>query len=388
MMKRRSGLSTIKFVKNNKKKVFIVVISLTICIMCMYIVNFMLQSIKESGKPICENIPRKVIYARLSNKTLGVSTQGMTEEEATEAIRNKREEFIKKLESVDSIRNVYYTQCLNGVIRNVVGEYWYNQPLLDVEEIPDYLDFIGAKLISGRLPQTDGEIVLDSVVMKNNGYQVGDYYLKDVWDEGFKIVGELESDSYALCGTANGFMNSGWYFVIEHDGSIQDLYKVLEKIGVNTCEDDVIEDAIHVKQDYDREVGNIIDSIVDYMFLGVAILVAFAILILFISFIRERQNELCLYRSIGFSRGDIYILMMKELGFMFGLSVVLSVIATYGMMVFMKAVMFVPRGLICAYYYPDSIIAIIAMLVLILGILQLPVIYTISRIRTVDKMED
>jgi hypothetical protein len=57
-------------------------------------------------------------------------------------------------------------------------------------------------------------------------------------------------------------------------------------------------------------------------------------------------------------------------------------------MVFMRAVMFVPRGLICAYYYPDSIIAIIAMLVLILGILQLPVIYTISRIRTVDKMED
>jgi hypothetical protein len=42
----------------------------------------------------------------------------------------------------------------------------------------------------------------------------------------------------------------------------------------------------------------------------------------------------------------------------------------------------------CGLFSRPMWINLFVMLVLILGILQLPVIYTISRIRTVDKMED
>ena len=121
-MKNVSGLSAVRFVKNNKRKVSVIIAALTICIMALYIVNFMLQSIKETFKPLCFEQPKKVIFIQLGTSALGIDASSYTQDELNEKVNEAREKAKETMESMPGVKKVYFSQCINSVINACVGQ--------------------------------------------------------------------------------------------------------------------------------------------------------------------------------------------------------------------------------------------------------------------------
>ena len=62
-------------------------------------------------------------------------------------------------------------------------------------------------------------------------------------------------------------------------------------------------------------------SAVVMFFLGVTMLIAY------VSFLRNRMNEYCLYASIGYRRFEVYGLMMREMALLFLSGLVAGILA-------------------------------------------------------------
>ena len=105
-------------------------------------------------------------------------------------------------------------------------------------------------------------------------------------------------------------------------------------------------------------------------------------------YLRDRHNEWCLYCSIGYSRKEIYSLVMRELLFVFGIALVIGIGLAAAAVVAIDFFMLTPQGLKCKYFYPDAIVEILCAYVLLVGALQIPIRYALHRIRTIDAMDD
>ena len=108
----------------------------------------------------------------------------------------------------------------------------------------------------------------------------------------------------------------------------------------------------------------------------------------YISFMRNRVNEYCLYASIGYSKKEIYGMIMREMGIMFGVGVFLGALSAIVTMAVLDAALIRPAGLLSAWWYPQHIISILAAYAAVVGVLQIPILVTVFRIRTIDLMED
>ena len=120
----------------------------------------------------------------------------------------------------------------------------------------------------------------------------------------------------------------------------------------------------------------------------VMIFLTISILVAYVSFMRNRVNEYCLYTSIGFGRKDIYGMMMREIGIIFGSSIFLGAVITIIIMLLMGNLVLDNLGLVYKYFYPEHLLRIIAAFMAIVGLLQIPIIFTINNIKTIDLIEE
>ncbi len=385
----KSRLSAWKYVRNNKKQVWVMIIALSLTFMTMYLINFMLLATEESFKGIFFEKPKKMAMMELDWKTMGVDLEALgTDEERSEAMDKARQDLIDSLKAREGIEEVYYTQTLSFKYAGIVGEIWADFPLLSPEQIPAYLDHMGAKLIEGRMPSGDGEILVDSIVMKNQNMEIGSWFMQDTWGKTFKVVGVLESDNFTCAGTPQGYANSGWFYVILCDPEHAEMVPELEAIGIKVTKYDSINDVKDWAQDYKDQVKDVMDGALLGILLVVTIFLTISILVAYVSFLRNRTNEYCLYTSIGFSRLDVYSMIMREIGIIFGISLLLGAVLSIIAMVIMGACLMNPLGLSYKFLYPEHLIRILAAFVAIVALLQLPILTTIHRIRTIDMLEE
>lgn len=83
----KSKLSALKFVRNNKKQVWVMMIALSLTFMTMYVINFLCLTTKESFKALFLEQPKRVAYIDLSTDTMGVVREdGTSDEEYSLAI--------------------------------------------------------------------------------------------------------------------------------------------------------------------------------------------------------------------------------------------------------------------------------------------------------------
>ena len=118
------------------------------------------------------------------------------------------------------------------------------------------------------------------------------------------------------------------------------------------------------------------------------IFLTISILVAYVSFMRNRVNEYCLYTSIGFGRKDIYGMMMREIGIIFGSSIFLGAVITIIIMLLMGNLVLDKLGLVYKYFYHEHLLRIIAAFMAIVGLLQIPIIFTINNIKTIDLIEE
>ena len=384
----KSGLSASKYIRNNKRTCFVLILALGLTFTAMYLVNYLLKVTEESFKKPLQELPKKVSYVDLTMETLGVNPEDYPNGGAGAAIRDARDELVEKLKASEGVRNAYYTQVLNANYNAVLGMTSYEFPLIESGQIPEFLDHMGAKLIEGALPTGDGEILCDSTILKNNGLAVGDWFMEQSYGRVFKVAGVIESDVMACVGTPNGFYNTGWYIVILTDEEHSDFSKLAEPLGIHPTKLDSVVDRPDNEEFYRVETVAVVNDVNRVILLVVMIFLAISVLVAYVSFMRNRVGEYCLYASIGFSKREIYGMIMREMGILFGTGVLIGGIVSVLGMAVMDAVLIHPQGLESSWWYPDQIAACLAAFLAIVGLLQIPILITVHNIKTVDLMED
>lgn len=385
----KSKLSALKFVQNNKKQVWVMIISISLTFMIMYIINFIFLATQESFKTIFIELPKSIGIIDLSPETMGIDKNSYSsDEELNNKVEEVKNDIISKIKNHEGISDAIYTQCLYYNYNALVGWAGSEFPLLEINQIPPYLKHMGAELVSGRLPEKSGEILVDKKVFNNNHMKLGGYFNESLYGETFKVVGILESDNLTCVGTPQEYTNSGWYIFILCDEDNSDITKVLNDIGIIPTEYDTIFDKTSGADKYKKLVEDAVDVALLGILLVVMIFLTISIIVAYVSFMRSRVNEYCLYTSIGFGRKDIYGMMMREIGIIFGSSILLGAVITIIIMPVMGHIMLDNLGLVYKYFYPKHLLKIIAAFMAIVGFLQIPIIFTINNIKTIDLIEE
>ncbi|MBP5354907.1 MAG: ABC transporter permease, partial [Lachnospiraceae bacterium] len=254
--------------------------------------------------------------------------------------------------------------------------------------IKRYLNHTGAKLVKGRLPEAPGEVVISSMVLKNRKMQIGDWFRKDAFGESFRIVGEVESDIMVSVGMPNHYYNCGSYYVILYDEATANLTPFFEEMGVELSASDTVYDLPahreHFREDCDLLIANIMNTISAVVMFFVAV----AMLIAYVSFLRNRVNEYCLYASIGYRRWEVYGMMMREMFILFGLGFLIGVVLAIPSAILLKVAALDPSGIVSVAWYPGMIAKLGSIMLLILGLLQIPVLVSLWKMKTIDRLED
>ncbi len=382
-------ISAIKYIKNNKRRVAVLIISLSLSFVITYLTQFLLSASVETFKPIMLENTQKIQYMNLAGSSIGVDIDNPKEDEIMIEYKQKVSEIVEKLKGQQGIEHAFYTQIVYSNVTPPIGGFTIEIPLVEKEEIMSFIKHMDAKIIEGRLPENEGEIVLDEASIKNNGYKLGDYFREDRYLKVYKIVGILDCDNYFGCGIPSEKNEQSSMIVTLSDGSIKDMSKVLQNLGVNVRETyDNIIDYKQGEKFLQEDVISSIDNATKYVYLGIMILLFISLFIVYVTYLRDRHNEWCLYCSIGYSRKTIYLSIMRELLFTFVTAIIIGSLIILVSVVGLDNIMIQPMGLRCAYFYPKTVFEIICSYVLLFGILQIPIRYALFKIRTVDAMED
>lgn len=385
----KSKLSALKFVRNNKKQVWVMIIALALTFMTMYIINFLFLTTEESFKTLFLEQPKRVAYLDLTPDTMGVDKEAYaSNDEYNSAVNKARDKIIADMKKHEGISDAVLTQALYAHYQGIVGEVGYDFPLLSKEQIPEFVNHMDAKLIDGRMPEGDGEVLVDEKVLKNQKMEIGGYFNESAFGQNFKVVGVLESGYMTCVGTPMGYTNSGWYIVVLCDEENADMTKVLHDIGITPSEYDTIYDSVDWADMYKEMVTGQLDAALLAILIVVIIFLAISILVAYISFMRSRVNEYCLYISIGFGRKDVYGMILREILIIFGISIILGSVVTVIIMFGMGNSVLEPMGLIYKYFYPEHLLRILAAFAAIIGVLQIPISVTINNIKTIDMIEE
>lgn len=385
----RQKLSAMKYIKNNKRRIAVLVVSLSLCFVLTYLTKFLLMATEETFRVCAVENVKKVQYVFLAGSSLGLDVNNLSDEEINEQFPQKNIELAEKLRKYEGIDDVYYSQVLYNSVAAAVGEWGVEIPLVESEQIENVINHYGVSICEGRIPKNPGEIVLDKAAMSNGGYSLNDYFDKEKRDEAFRIVGVLDSERYLGCGIKSEDYNARSMIIILSDGSIYDVSKLLEEEGIYVRENyDEVVDVKEGEKLIQQEVVDVIGNSTDIIYIVITVLLFLSLFIVYTMYLRDRHNEWCLYCSIGYSRKEIYQSIMRELLFAFGLAVIIGLVLISVSVVAVDLLMFKPEGIKCRYFYPDTLAEIMCTYVFLIGLLQLPVRYALHRIKTIDAMED
>lgn len=381
-------LSAIKYIKNNKRRIAVLIVSLCLCFVLTYLTQFLFSSTEETFQSICMENTRKIQYINLAGSSLGLDVEQLPEEELLSLYQQEMGQLAEKLEQHEGIEKVYYAEILFARIAPAIGIMTYEIPLVEAQDIPYILEHFGTGLARGRLPENPGEIVLDEATMKHKDYVLEDYFDEEYYGEAYQIVGVLDCDSYFGCGIPSEKMEGNFMFVVLSDG-IDDMSGELEKEGIFVRDNyDSVIDYTWGAEFLEEEVIGVFNNSARLIFVGIMVLLSVSLLVVYTTYLRDRHDEWCLYCSIGYARKTIYFSILRELLFTFVTALLIGGVIIVLAEVLLDAVMIQPLGLKCRYFYPETIGEILCSYVLIFGILQIPIRYGLYKIRTVDAIDD
>ena len=384
-----SKLSAWKYVKNNKRTVAVLITALALSFMAMYAVYVLLITSTESFEVVITEMPKKVSFVALGNEAYGLKRENFESyEEFKEAYDASQAELIEKLKAHPGIENAFYTQIIKFTYQSVMGSCSFELPLMEPEMVQDFLDHVDAKLTGGEMPKRPGEVLVDETILKNGGYKIGDWYQEAWFGETFKVIGTIKSKSLVCVGVPNEASNNGWYIVVYNDETATDLTGILKDNGITPGDGDEIWDAKSYQKFYRENVSDTIDMVLAALFVIVMSFLAILVLVAYVSFMRNRVNEYCLYASIGYGRSEIYGMILREMAILFGLGAGIGLLLSLGAAWLIHAVVIEPRGLIGHVVYGGQILRILSTYVFLVGVLQIPVLINLYRIRTIDAIED
>ena len=112
----KGKLSALKFVRNNKKQVWVMIVALSLTFMTMYIIHFLFLTTKESFKVLFLEQPKRVAYLEITPDTMGVKKENYNlDDEYNLAIEKARDKMIANIKKHEGIRDAVFTQALYAI---------------------------------------------------------------------------------------------------------------------------------------------------------------------------------------------------------------------------------------------------------------------------------
>ncbi len=374
MSKGKAGLSALPYIRHNKRRIGVLIISLAMFFLMVYSLGFLLGCVVE---PFENNM-----YGTLKKYTLVVTPvdagEYETAEEWNENITPLLEEQRDKAREDLNTEDVFAIRCGYIRLKTIIAEssstiFYFDED----EEMQRYCENMGAHLVSGRMPQNPGEIVVDTMLYKNSGEDI----LRGL-GEGHKIVGQVECPYYVAFGSPLGVENNAMLIVLHEDENADVINRLTDK-GWD----------ISYYSDYAsslEEFQGIIDSLnsIKVMVTAVAgVILGICVNVVLSIHIRDRHEEMCLFNSIGFSSYEIYLLMLKELLISFGIGLIAGVIMSSIAVTALNRFLMAPMGLYVPAIRPTDAKMALLMLAGIFGFCQIPMFLQIRTINTVDQIE-
>ncbi len=381
-------ISAFYYIKNNKRRVSVLVTSLAMFSIVTYVSMFLLSATSETFEDILTETSRHIQYIQLDGDDLEYNysdKQASPEDIYNEAVNKKYDEIRNSLINSKGIEDAFVVQTEYSYVASLVGNYYVEIPMLNKTDMEKVLKHMGAVLDSGRLPEKAGEVVLDSMLIKNYGYKLGDGLSQN---NDIKIVGIINCGFYFGCGMADRdnvvFYNP--MICVLTDGTVRDLKNTIKKNGVfleNSKFVDLKDGEIKLQD----EITSAISSSTNIIFAGIIVIVATLVVIVSISYMRDRSSEWCLYASIGYSRKAVYFSIVRELLFTFVTAFLIAVVVIL-LMKILDILLITELGLQCEYFLFDTLNQILCVYIALFGIMQIPVRIEIFKIKTIDAAED
>ena len=379
-------LSPMRYIRNNKRRVSVLIVSLCLCLTIIYVANFLIMSTDATARKLFLAPMERMCAIGFSYENLGITDEDLNEEnlpKLKEKMNQKQIEYAKKLDGAGNVVKAIPFAATNVNIKPPIAMLGYNIPLIEPEYADALLEHMDAKLIEGRLPEKPKEIALDRATMLNNGFMLGQTY----GTAEYVITGILDCDLYFGYGIRSEQHYVGLYILT--DKRVDDAEKYFEVLGLEFEKDyDYVEDYSFWMDEYDKYIKSQLVDATKYIYTGIFVILFISLFVVYTTYLRDRHNEWCLYCSIGYSRKSIYFSIMGELLFTFITAIVIGLVITGAMVFSLDMIMMKPKGISCQYFYPDKIAEILCAFVLFFGMLQIPIRYALYKIRTIDAMED
>lgn len=386
----KSKLSPWPYVRNNKRRMASLILSLAAFAVMIYMVCYCIDA---SCKPFYEVCLNKYDHLneiainygdRINEKIQKEKEQSngkMSDKEYNrrfweEAYKEfaKDKEKLKKLDHVDDV-----LMYKNGYVnyQSIAGNYGHVVYLFEsIDDIKTYMNHTDLKIIKGRMPEKRGEIVVDKKIAKNQGD-----HLLDKLAEGYEVVGYTDTDDYACFGYAVEDENNGWELVLT-DKRVS-VKSDIEKLGFSVL---YAYDYDSAEKDLDTAIGSLEN--VKYVFTIVTNIVLSLCIIVVLSFhISDRHNEWCLISSIGFSKIEVYVMAFKELLIGFVIALIVGLVSGIGCAYYMDRTVMENLGISIDLFSVDAIVLIISMYILMLALCQIPLFVNLNKITTIDEIE-
>jgi hypothetical protein len=269
-------------------------------------------------------------------------------------------------------------------VRIDINTIFENRPLAKAylvrrEDIPIILDYTSAALSRGRLPEKNNEIVVDQLYAANQKLDIGEFL-----GDQLEIVGILESCCYLVAGINDSPDLQS--FVILSSGKNENFSQIIAKAGFRIS-NLVIEDYFSQKVIQQR-YANIEYRIYFFIKTIAVILIILCLMALLSLYIRDRQAELCFYYSVGFSKKDIYLSVLKKLLFVFGISILIGSALSIALYFLVKCFIIMPRGLNISLFMAKELLHCFACLFLIFAAMQPAIFFAMQKVGAINILEE
>ncbi len=382
------------YLKNNKKRAAILVISFALYFALIYGVQFFMDPMFYTDKSIYLGNAKLMQRCHINmagklplNEELWNEDSMATDEEKIQELNRAIGDFAKELANDERIDHVFQGFTYYIQIQTLTGPSHYNIPMITKDEAKLMCDYLGYRLIEGSYPTNPGDIVMDQNMARNQDLSVGDR-LENSTNQ---VCGILSGDHYFAVGISFDEMIVKRNLFFLDQGTLPDLKQFFQEKDWEASEKEssqiqILSDSTHsrklledMKKGYDQPLTIMVYAITVIM--GVTLYFVYQL------HVRDRYEEWCLYRSLGYSQREVFGLALRE----YGLCTLASGILALVLLILIFGIggsMMSSKGIFYRLLLPETCKQIIAIIVLLTGILQIPVLRAMQHITTIDGIED
>ena len=379
MSKSRSKLSPWPYIRNNRVRTTVLIISLSVFMLMIYCVNYVIGGI---GEPFYQSdvAPYDRIQLVASQLDMNGADYETDEEYLMEAWNRARSacaSIPRQNGVVDAKAFAWQDVPLNSVIGSTSVDCFLFEDAKDCEE---YLSHMDAKLVSGRLPEKAGEIVLEKRLINNHK---NDNDLMKYMGDSYEVVGTVKSDYYLAFGIAQPGENDINELLLIEPGSQINPKEAFEQSGYETS---WFRDKAKALKNHEESIGAM--GTVQTLLTAVSgALLLICVSVVLSLHIMDRHSEWCLLHSIGFSTGEIYVMALKEILICVAISVVTGAVLSALTVIGLHTFLYEPIGVAIKLWRGDAIPRILVVFLALIGVAQIPIFTGMRKIQTIDAIE-